>query len=222
MAHKKLDKHDLKEDTFITFVLESWEYIRENQNKFFTGLIVLVVIVAGSFWVRNSRVQARLTAEAQFSEALTSFRDGQLKSAEELFGIIEDRFGSMKEGVYASYYIGKCALLEGRNAEAIESFQKYIDKAGKNIFFMDAAMEGMATAYENERNYERAAEIYLELVSSMKTNTFMEESYLRRAADMLKLSGQKEEAIEVLERLLDSLTGTEKRDVEIELRILRG
>lgn len=222
MSHNKLSKHDLKEDNFITFVLESWEFVRVHQNKFFIGLIALVIIVAGTVWMNNSRQQARESAEAQFAEAMASFRNMQYKSAGEMFEIINERYGSMKEGVHANYFIGQCALLEGRNPDAIDAFGKYLEHADKYPFFRDAAMDGMAVAYENERNYEKAAQIYLELAAGLKTNTFMETAYLRQAADNLKLSNQNAKAIEVLESLLDKSTGADRRDIEIELDILRG
>lgn len=222
MSHKKLSKHDIKEDNFITFVLESWEFVRVHQNKFFTGLIVLVVIIASMVWMNNSRQQASESAEMQFAEAVSSFRNMQFKSAEEMFKIVNERYSSMKEGIQANYFIGKCALLEGRNSDAIESFEKYLEDADKYPFFRDAAMDGMATAYENERNYEKAAELYVKLAGDLRTNTFMEASYLKKAAENFRMSNQSERAIEVLESLLEKTSGTDRRDIEIELDILKG
>lgn len=222
MAARKLSRREIKEDTFITATLKSWEYIRAHQSGFFIGLIVLIVIIIGSFWVQNSREKTHEEAVTQFSEALNSFRRADIKTAEELFKIVEDRFGGFREGVHASYFIGKCALLGGRNAEAIQAFDKYLGNRKKDTFFHDAAMDGKAVALENERRYAEAAEVYSELAKNIKTNSFMEKVYVRRAADNYKLSNQKENAIEMIERLLDLTAGVERRDAEIELEILRG
>ncbi|MBN1164958.1 MAG: hypothetical protein JXB45_10290 [Candidatus Krumholzibacteriota bacterium] len=222
MAQKKLTRHQLKEDSFVTFWLNAWEYIRERQTQAFVVFIALVVIVAGSVWMKNSRAKARDTARTQFAEAIAAFGTGELRTAEEMFKIVTERFENMEEGVFAIYFTGKCELLDGRNSLAIESFEKYLRDMGKHTFFQDAAREGLATAYDNERNYARAAEIYLELAENTTVNHFLEKDYLKKAAETLKLSDQNEKAIQVYEKLLELSTGLERRDVELELAILRG
>ena len=222
MTHKKLTKHELKEDSFVTFVLAAREYVIENQNKIFIGLIVLVVIIAGSIWMNNSRIQAREEAKVHFAEALSSYRNGQIQSAEELFRITEERFGNLREGAYSSYFTGQCALMDGRNTEAIEAFERYLERAGKFPFFKEAAMDGMATAYANDRNYDRAAEIYSDLIAGVDDDSFKENLYLKKAADMYKLAGKEGQAIELLERLLENTVGVQRRDIQIELDVLRG
>ncbi|MBU8922729.1 MAG: tetratricopeptide repeat protein, partial [Bacteroidales bacterium] len=162
MSHNKLSRHELKEDSFVTFILEAREYLRENQNKFFAGLVVLIVVIAGAIWMNNSRMHAKASAEAQFSEALASYGAGQIKSAEEMFKIIDDRFGSMEQGACSLYFLGKIALADGRNAEATSYFEKYISMSSKYPFFKDSAREGLAVSYENARDYVKASEIYLD------------------------------------------------------------
>ncbi len=203
MARKKKSKHHLKEDSFVSNVILAWEYMRRHQNQFFTALVVLIVVIAGSIWISNSRGSTEEKARTQFAEALAAFRQGNIENAEEMFRLVEDRFKGLREGAYATYFAGKCALERGRNANAIELFEDYLGRSDKYPFFHDAAREGMAVAYENEREYGKAAEIYLELASSAETNSFMKPSYLRRAADTLKLSQQPEKAIDALERLRD-------------------
>jgi hypothetical protein len=50
----------------------------------------------------------------------------------------------------------------------------------------------------------------------------METTYLKRAAENYRLGGQTEKAIEALSELLAKAKGTERRDIEVELAILRG
>ena len=222
MAHKRLSKHEIKEDNFVTAVLRAREFIYAHQNTFFIGLIAVIVIIFGVMWMSNSREKTRESAATQFAEALASFRSGDIKTAEEMFEIVDERFSGFEEGAYSAYLAGKCALEDGRNAHAIELFASYLQRSGKYPFFHDAALEGLATAWENERNYEKASEAYLRLAGDMKTNSFVETAYLRKAADALKMSDRREKAIEVLERLHELSSGIEKRDIEIEIEILRG
>jgi tetratricopeptide (TPR) repeat protein len=222
LSHNKLSRHELKEDNFVTFILEAREYLRENQNKFFAGLIVLIVVVAGAIWMNSSRMQARESAEAQFSEALSSYGAGQIKTAEEMFKIIDDRFSNVEQGVNSLYFLGKIALADGRYTEATTYFEEYISNSSKYPFFRDPAREGLAVSYENARNYVKASEIYLELSEDLTSNKFMGETYLERAAENLQLANQRTKAIEVLEKLVAITSGEKRRKLEIQLDLLRG
>ncbi|MCK4236444.1 MAG: hypothetical protein KAX38_04945 [Candidatus Krumholzibacteria bacterium] len=222
MSAKKLTRKQIKEDTFITTTVKTLEYLKKHQTLLFVGLLVVIVIIAGTGWISRSRKQTQAAASAQFSDALVSFRKGDLATAEEIFKLISERYRGVREGVYAIYFAGNCALESGRNTDAIESFDRYLEAGDRYPFFHDAAMDGKGTALENEERYGDAAKVYLELLKDIKTNSFMEKIYLRRAADNLKLSNQNKRAIEIIQQLLEKSTGMDRRDIEIELDLLRG
>jgi tetratricopeptide (TPR) repeat protein len=211
----------MKEDPFIENVLRGWEYVREHQQRFFVALLVVVVAAAVAAWGVHSRTQSRVRASSQFADALSAFRMGDLKTAEELFTLTSNSYRGSQEAVYAQYFLGKCALESGRNLDAVKAFDTYLAESERHPFFRDAALEGKAVAYENEERYVEAAETYLELAKT-KTNTLMETSALRRAVKDFRLANQPQRAIELLGTLIDEATGVEKRDLEIELAVLKG
>ena len=219
----KVTKKQIKEDTFVTSTLKAWEYIKEHENQFFIGVLVLIVIIAGIGWYIHSKTVQEKKAESQFSEGLFTFQRGDLKSAEEIFKVTLDRYPGTREGAYAQFFIGKIALESGRNKEAIEAFENYLKQKSKRYpFYHDSALEGIAIAYENERQYNKAADAYLRLLKELKTNKFMEPYYMRRAVENLKVSGRNREAIDILEKLKEKSEGIDKRDIEIEISILRS
>jgi len=219
----RITKKQMKEDTFISTTIRAWEFIREHENQFFIALLVLIIIVAAGGWYRHSRAVQKENAITQFSQGLFAYRRGDLKTAREMFKITYDKFGNTKEGAYSLYFIAKCDLEMGQNSKAMEGFQKYLDeKSGRYPYYHDAALDGLATALENERRYKEAADIYMKLIRELKTNRFMEAYYMRKAADNLKLSSRYDEAIEVLKSLKDKVKGLEKRDIEVELAVLEA
>jgi len=218
----RISKRQLKEDTFIATTLKAWEYVRDHERSFFIGLIVVVAVAAIAAWAGYAKRQAGARASSQFADALTSFRTGDIKTAEEFFALVSKEHGGRQEGVYSNFFLGKCSLESGKYADAIQAFDRYLAKSGSFTFFHDAAMEGKAVALENEHRYQEAGETYLELARNVKTNRFMETTYLRRSAENFRLGNQTQRAMEVLQALLDKATGTERRDIEIELEILRG
>ncbi len=222
LSARKLSKREIKEDTFITTTLRAWEYIREHQNLFFACLLVIIVVIAGLTWISHSNRGKQIAAATQLAEALQLYRAGNVSGAENAFIAVSDLYGSRREGVYSLYLAGKCALDDGRNILAVKAFDEYLQHANKYPFFRDAALDGKASAFENMQKHKEAAEIYLELVNNTKTNHFNETAYLRKAADNLKHSNQKAKALETLEKLLEKSTGLKRRDIEIEIAILRS
>lgn len=219
---RKLTRKELRRDPFVTATLNAWEYIREHQGMVFTGLIVLVVVIAAAVWIQGSRSRGRIEAVTEFSEALSAFRMGDVKTAEQLFTMVHENHGSTKEGVHALYFLGKCSLIEGNYQAAIERFDRYLDRSATHNDFRDAAKDGKGVALMNQQQYTEAAKIYEELADDIQTNTFMKNTYLRRAAENYKLSEQPDRAVRIMRRLLDSATGTERRDLEVEIAILGG
>ncbi len=222
MAAARISKKQMKEDTFIATTLKTWEYVREHERRFFIGLIVIVCVVAVGGWAAYAKRQSREKASSRFADALASYRTGDLKTADELFALVVKEYGGTEEGVYANFFLGKCNLESGKYLDAIQAFERYIAKSGSHAFFHDAAVEGRAVALENEHRYVEAGDAYADLAKNIKTNHFMETVYLKRAAENYRLGDQTEKAIEVLSGLLPKTTGTERRDIEIELAILRG
>lgn len=218
----RISKRQIKEDPFIENVLRSWEYVREHQQRFFIALLVVVVAAVVVGWGAYSRKQSHARASNQFADGLDAFRMGDLKTAEELFKLTVTDYRTSQEGIYAQYFIGKCSLESGKYADAIKAFDTYLGESVRHPFFRDSAMEGKAVAYENERRYVEAANTYLELGKNIKMNTFMETTYLKRAADNFRRANQTQRAIEVLGTLSEKATGADKRDLEIELAILKG
>jgi tetratricopeptide (TPR) repeat protein len=218
----RITKRQMKEDTFVSTTIRAWEYVREHEKLLFIGLVAIVCAAAIVGWAIHTKKQTQIRASNEFADALASFRTGDLKTAGELFARIAQEYGNVEEGAFSSYFEGKCALETGKYNEAIQAFDRYLSKSGRYPFFHDAAVEGKAVALEDEQKYEEAGDTYVELAKHMESNTFMEATYLRRAAADYRLSNQTEKAIQVLGMLLDKTKGMERRDIEVELAILRG
>jgi TolA-binding protein len=222
LSPRKLSKKEIREDTFITTTLRAWDYIREHQNQFFAGLVIVIVLIAAVTWFSHSRSERGEAAATQFAEALQLYRAGNVSDAENAFNAVHEMHPSSREGVYALYLMGKCALEDGRNIAAITMFDEYLQHSRKFPFFRDAALDGKACALENMQKYGEAADIYLDLAENTKASHFNETVYLRKAADNLKLSNQKDKAIEVLQKLMEKSAGIDRRNIEIEIAILRS
>ena len=219
MVKKKLDKHALKEDPIIEFFLRGYEYIKTHQNVVFIGLIALILIVAGTFWVRNSREEARINAANRFSEATLFFYRGDFKSAGQIFEIVRENYGGTREGAYASYYLGKVANATGDYTGAINHFRNYLEKSKKYPFFREAARRSIATSLENNRDFDRAGDIYAELAGEEQDDD-EKARYLERAAECYELAGMDSKAVEILKELLPLRDGLAEKEIKVRIDIL--
>ena len=222
LSSDKITKKQLKKDSFVTTTLKAWEYSREHQTTIFVVFLIVVVAIVGVLWTMQSRREAADRLDNRFGEALSYFRAGQLVAAEETFKLVRDQGGGSRDATYSRYFIGKCAIEDRRNLEAIEAFDDYLASANRYDFFYYAAMAGKAVALENERRYEEAAVIFAELAENPKTTGFDRKYYLMSAAENFKKSNQKDKALEVMGKLLEITEGIEKRDLEVEIDLMRG
>ncbi len=221
MIIRKTKKKEIKEDAFVAFFIQSREYIRTHQNHFFIALIALIVAVSGVIWYSNNMKSSKIQSMNSFSEALSLYGAGRISSAENVFKSINNDYSGSREGIYSSYFLGKCFSIYGRNNEAISFFRDYIKNASKYPLYREAAHIGIAVAFENEHDFANAAEAYMDMVdllSSPETKGY----YLEKAADTYKLAGKKREAIKTFEKALELREGIAKREIELKISILKG
>jgi hypothetical protein len=82
-------------------------------------------------------------------------------------------------------------------------------------------LAGKAAALENERRFAEAAGLYLDLARNPGRNAFNKKEYLQSAVENFKKGHETGMALEAMEELLELSTGIEKRDLEIEMALLR-
>jgi TolA-binding protein len=146
---------------------------------------------------------------------------GDFPSAEDVFKLVKNNHSNTREGVYARYFLGKCVMANGRNNEAISYFRDYIKNGKKYSLYNEAAPVALAVAFENERDFKSAAEIYMNLVSEMSSPE-KKANFLEKAAKSYELDGKKRKAVEVLEKAIKLQEGLAKRETELRIRILKG
>ncbi len=220
MTKKRISKKELKEDVFVSFFFNSWEYIKTHQNQLFIGVIAIIIIIAGISWYFNSREAAKAESSARFAEAISFYNSGDMASAEELLKMVRNRYGSTMEGAFSRYFLGKIAMAQGNNEQAISHFEDYLSKAGGYPFYKDSAREAIAICMINERRFDKAAQIYLELSSEKEEDE--KEEYLEKAAETYEMTGTKGKALKIYRQLLDLKEGLAKKKIEIKISILTG
>ncbi|MFH0920841.1 MAG: tetratricopeptide repeat protein [Fibrobacterota bacterium] len=157
MAQIKFSKqHKIKEDRFITTVI-NFRALLEAKKK--SLLIGVVVVVAVAFVVLIAfKIKGRINNEARdtFSSALIDFQEGRYTNAISKFKAVADNYSGSSSAPKALYLLGSLYYDLGNYALSIESYKRYIDKFGGDGFVTPAVYKGLGSAYMQTRDFANA------------------------------------------------------------------
>lgn len=222
---KKLSKKEIKEDRLVTTYYKVSNFVLENKNRLGMYAGGLVVVIAVIYFYMNSKAENNTQAGIQLSRVISLYDSGAYLEAIEgrqgtniagLKKIVAD-YGSTENGEIAKIYLANSYQLLG-NVE--EAFKYYEDYDGSNLIFKATALAGEAGYYADKKEYEKAAEIYLNASRVSKENVLNPE-YMLKAAIYFIEADEKEEAKELLETIRKEYqTSTAFREVDKYLAIV--
>jgi tetratricopeptide (TPR) repeat protein len=185
-------------------ISKSEEFIERNKNRLITGLVAVVLIIAGYYYIfhvyfpgKEQEAQSQAFMAQKWFES-DSF-DLAIKGKGGFAGFeqIADEYGSTKIGKLANYYLGVSYLRKGKFNEAIEALDKY---NGDDMFVSTIAMGAKADALLELGKKEEALEGY-EKAASHNENALTTPIYLQRAALLAESLGKKEKALELFKKI---------------------
>lgn len=180
-------------------------FLKKNQNLLIGGGVVLLGVIL--FFVMQNRNNASASIEAQ-AEMINptifyeqdSFRlaiagDGQQFQGFE--GLADDYSGTTA-GNLMKYYVGTSYLRMGNFDLAIEYLEGY--KTDEDML-SSAALAALASAYEQQNEFEKAAGLFEEASTTPEENDFSTPYYLMQAARNYESAGDKEAALALYKRV---------------------
>jgi len=225
---KSVERHKLKENEFARSVAQARnvvEHRRGDVAKIAIVLIVLLAIVGGYAWWKNTR-------ESKANEALASalatyempvvpipppapgspppvpqpgtFPTEQEKLAASLPKFIEtaNAHPDTTAGMVARFHAASILAAQGKPAEAEQRYKEVVDKAGSTSIYARTARLGMAEAQVAQAKYDSAIAIYTEL-SRDAASTLPLDSVLMHLGRAQARAGKKEEAVRSFTRVVD-------------------
>jgi tetratricopeptide (TPR) repeat protein len=206
-AGKKITKKQLKQpDEFLTFTDQAFHYVINHGKKFVIGGIVVLVVVLSivlfRLWQDKKEGEAnqKLTLALEAVEAVispapqTAPAPATVQGALEKLDEIIKGFPRTYAGRLALIYKGSLLLKTGQFDEAIQAYQTFLSKMGKERAYGLLALDGLGFAYEGKKEYEKAIESYRQIIT---TDEKFEsgEAYLKVGRCYEKL-GKSKEAVE--------------------------
>ena len=172
---KKIIKKKLKKpDEFITFTEQTFLFITHHSKSIAVGGGILLFLVLSLLSFQKWQSGKEEKAYRMFNAAMetyqmvnASYRQGspqEFKNVSEKFDQVITKFPRTSCGKIAILYKGNIDLRLGEFEEAIEAYERFLQKAGKEKLYRSFAMEGLGYAHEGKREYEKAINAYQKVV----------------------------------------------------------
>jgi tetratricopeptide (TPR) repeat protein len=202
---KKISKREIKEDKLVTKYFEARTWLDENTKILsYVGIGLAALIVIGFLWSK-SRADSNEKATAMLAKVTPYYDEGRYDLAingvpqEGTQGLqaIVDELGSSNAGEVAKLYLANSYFALKNYDKALSTY----DNISVSDKMMTAsAYAGMGACYEAKGDYSHAA-IYFEKAASKNTAEVQAPENLQRSAINYAAAGQKEKAVELLQKL---------------------
>ena len=213
----------------LNFSQEVFSFIMKNKKPILFIISGLLVISSfgGGFWYFRARAENRVSE--RFYNTLAVYWDKQespeveqinyLNLLKSFQSIITDSPKS-KYADWSLVYVGNCNLYSKNYAKAIEAYNKYISKEGKeNNFFRLHAYEGLGSAYIEEGKFAEAIKVYKDYAKNKKG--LLADKFLWDIARWYEKIDDRKNAGEYYKKILDNYPNSSyKNEAENRIKFL--
>ncbi len=197
-ARKKISKKEMKEDKLVTTYYKIQNLFLENQARILIGVGVVAVLVVAIILYSNKRAGNNQSAATMLAKVMPLYDESNYKEAIDgvpaahIDGLkkIVSEYGSTEQGETAKIYLANAYAFTNNNDAA---FEMYNDYSGSNMLFKATALAGKAGILESKKEYEKAADLYIDASKVTKSNPSNAEYIVKAGIAYLK-AGNKEEA----------------------------
>lgn len=153
-------KEALRKDPVMEYFLKIIDTAQKNSNSLISGLVVLILIVAGIQIFSFTQKSTLGKAQDSFGKAMILYNENSESDAIEMFTFVVDNFKKTQVAAYSAYMLGHINLAKEEYKEAIAWFETASNDNGKTGFIPGGSLEALATCYEAEEELDRALEYF--------------------------------------------------------------
>jgi len=198
-------RHELREDTVVTFYARALGYFENNRNTVFGvagGIVLIVLAFLGYSWMQSSNNDKALS---QMAVAVQKYEAGEFQASLDgdasFLGMIEiaDSYGSTNSGNLAKFYAADALFRVGdmeRALEYFESFSKGSDYLGASAYAGEAAI------HELNGDQKKAGDLFVRAATVFESE-ITSPMYFENAARSYAAAGDKGKARSAYESIRD-------------------
>lgn len=123
----RIRKHEMKEDSFVTFAFRAQEMVLKRQRPIMIGFGLLVVLIAGLWFLSLSDRSAESAADRVMAEAYGLVQTNDMAGAEALYTRVIDVHSGTSGAREARFYLANLYFVQSEWSKAIEQYERYVD-----------------------------------------------------------------------------------------------
>ncbi len=196
----RLSKEELKEDKVATVALEAVDYARRNVRWFVGAAGLVVVILAVTLVLVQSRAKAAREASLVLMRAQALAMNGSYAEALPQLETLAGRFGSTPAGREGRLFLGAGQLAAGNPAAAEQAFRKFLASRPSDPLTESAARRGLAGSLADQGKHAEAAAEY-QKAARIAGNPLAGDDWLQ-AGLTLQRAGQRDAAAQAFQEII--------------------
>lgn len=218
---RKQSKDD-GEDAFVAGILDVSNWAKRNQQLLTVAGVLLALAIAGGLYYLNYSAQLDEQAAEQLEVIYQSVSINDIEGAKVDLATFLDRFGSTAYEGEARLILGELYLESGEPEQALAVLGPMGSSPRAPIEFQGATL--LAAAYEQEERWDDAVRTYLTISERSELDFQIRDALAAAARIRGEQLGDTEGAIELYERVLETLdeNATERGRYEMRIAELRS
>ena len=195
VKHQKMSKRQIKEDALVTAAFKATDLWERHGRVILAiaGGAVLVAILA--VFVMRTRAQSEERAQGDLFRAILAVQQGDFVTGGPMLKELVDNSPGTNAARDGLRYLGDVAMMQGKPAEAVDWYKKYVQKAGGDKNAVLAGTWGLAAAQEDAKQFADAAATYGDAGKRSGSDNERGRAMLAQARCYLR-AGQNAKAIE--------------------------
>lgn len=199
----RITKHEMKEDSFVTFAFRVQEYIQSNQKTLIIVLGGFVLVVAGLWLYSSASDRSKGEAEALLAQAFVRVQQNDMPGAAAIYREVSDQYEGTTAAREAVFYLANLQFVSEQWSDAITHYENYLSNyssfdPGRNV----AARAAVADAHQALGDHAKALENYDKALQMPDADYLKSELYVSAARSALAL-GQKDKAVALADQLFE-------------------
>ncbi len=204
----RISKSQLKHDVLLETTAKSTKFIEEHLSKVLIGVAAVVVVIAIAAMVMHSQRATEIAANAALAEASQILNSGLLAQAQAQYESLIDLYPGTRGAGAATCYLGSIAFNQQDFNQALVYFDEYLAHHAGDRTLDRLALEGKASALEQQRAFADAAAIYQDMADRTDDEPIAAARYLHAAIRNLRVAGDWESVASVSQHLIDTYPDT--------------
>jgi len=204
VAAHKLTRKELRQDGFVNWIERALEYVQENLVKAAIVAAIVVIVIVGGSYIRNSRIQAHQKASALLYQGQSMLSIGSYEAARSRLQECVERFGGGEYGDLARLGLAEAQMGLGENELALQTLGEAMAALPADDALYTSLLMVQATAEANLGRHLEAAAAYEQALTGELLAVQRYDVTLRQA-DSLRHAGQVAEGLVLLENLQNAI-----------------